>query len=114
MLLMIFWVTPWGVLGQSAHSILISWTYTQGTDAAVGFNVYRGTVTGGPYVKQNATPLALTTLSYTDTSGTANTKYYYVVRGIDAIGIESVNSNEASATMLGNPLAPQAVTAVAQ
>ena len=114
MLLLAFWVTPWAVLGQAAHSILVGWTYTQGTDAAVGFNVYRGTVSGGPYTKQNATPLTVTTLSYTDLSGTAGTKYFYVIRALDAIGLESPNSPEASATMLGNPLAPLGVTAVAQ
>lgn len=100
---------------QAQHSIVVGWaTYVQGADVAVGFNVYRGTISGGPYTKQNVATIPLTTLSYTDTSGTGNTKYFYVVRAVDAIGIESPNSAEVSATMLGTPLAPVGVTAVSQ
>jgi fibronectin type 3 domain-containing protein len=98
----------------TSHSIKVAWTYTQGTDVATGFNIYRGTVSGGPYTRQDSTPIPIATDSYTDTTGTGGTKYFYVVTAVDATGYESIYSTEVSATMLTNPLAPQAVTAVAQ
>jgi hypothetical protein len=103
------------VWGQGTpHSITVGWTFAQGTDIATGFNVYRATVSGGPYTKQTATPLPLLTTTYVDTTGVGGTKYFYVVTSIDAQGNESVNSNEASATFLANPAVPQGVTAVAK
>jgi len=96
---------------QTQHSITIGWSYTQGADLATGFNVYRGTTTGGPYTKQNTTPIAVTTLTYVDTAGAGATKYFYVVTAIDSSGFESAFSSEVSATFLSNPLAPAGVTA---
>lgn len=58
-----------------------------------GYNVYRGTVSGGPYVKI-AEMVALT--SYTDCGLSAGT-YYYVVTSVDSNGVESAYSNEAVA-----------------
>jgi hypothetical protein len=66
----------------------------------VSYAVYRGTTSG----TESATPVAagLTATSYTS-SGLANgTKYYYVVRAVNATGA-SAPSNEASAT----PTAPK-------
>lgn len=108
-----FWILPWHSLAQTAHNITVSWTYTQGSDIATGFNVYRGTVSGGPYSKLTATPLSIATLTYADTSGTGGTTYYYVVTAVDATGSESANSAQASAVFLGNPAIPAGVTAVA-
>jgi fibronectin type 3 domain-containing protein len=100
---------------QTIHHIDITWTYVQGTDLAVGFNVYRSTTTGGPYAKLNATPLTLATLLYQDFSGTGNIKYFFVVTAVDISGIESLNSNEVNAIFLASsPLAPQNATAVAK
>ena len=99
---------------QSQHSITVAWTFTQGADAAIGFNVYRGTTTGGPYVALNTTPLPLTTLTYSDAAGVAGTKYFYVITSIDAQGFESGYSTEASAIFLSNPAVPSGVTATAK
>lgn len=100
---------------QTPHSITISWTYTQGTDLATGFNVLRSTTSGGPYTQISpALPLSITTLSYQDSTGVAGTKYFYVVMAVDANGSQSANSTEVSAVFLGNPLAPQGVTATAK
>ena len=62
-----------------------------------GYRVYRGTVTGGPYVDQ--TSGALPALSYNDSSVTAGSTYYYVVTSIDSNGVESAYSNEAKAAV---------------
>lgn len=102
-------------VAQTAHSILLSWTYTQGTDAGTGFNVYRSTVTGGPYSKLTSAPLAATQLSFTDSTGTGGTKYFYVVTAIDSLGVESANSNESSAIFVSSsPNAPAGLTAIAK
>jgi TolB protein len=42
---------------------------------------------------------ALAGTSFTDTSVQAGVTYFYVVTAVDASGNESVNSNEASATI---------------
>jgi hypothetical protein len=96
------------------HSITVAWTYAQGSDLATGFNVYRGIATGGPYTKLNASPLAITILSYADSTGTGGIKYFYVVTAVDAVGSESAPSPEASAIFLSNPAVPSAVTATAK
>ena len=101
-------------LAQTSHNITVGWTYTQGTDLATGFNVYRAAVSGGPYGKLTISPLSIGTLSYADTSGTGGTKYFYVVTAIDGSGVESVNSSEVSATFISSsPNAPAGVTATA-
>lgn len=100
---------------SSGHSIVLAWTYSQGTDAATGFNVYRSLTTGGPYTKLVSTPLAATLLTYTDTTGVGNTKYFYVVTAVDSTGVESLDSNESSATFISSsPNAPAGLTAVAK
>ena len=107
--------SPAAPQGTSGHSISLAWTYTQGTDTASGFNVYRSLTSGGPYNKLTTTPLPVGTLVYSDTTGTGNTKYFYVVTAIDSLGVESINSNEAFATFISSsPNAPAGLTAVAK
>jgi hypothetical protein len=77
------------------HSVDLSWTAS--TSAVSGYNVYRGTVSGGPYTKINSS--LITTLTYTDTTVQSGTTYYYVATAVDSNGDESVNSNEASASI---------------
>ena len=61
-----------------------------------GYNVYRSTMSGGPYGQIN-TPI-VTTNAYTDNNVTNGTTYYYVVTAVDTSDNESGNSNEYSAT----------------
>ena len=83
-------------LAGGSHLVDLSWTAS--TSTVVGYNIYRGTVSGGPYtVKLNATPVSGT--SYTDTAVVAGQAYYYVVTAVDSSGVESVYSNQASATI---------------
>lgn len=100
---------------SGSHNIGLAWTYTQGTDLGTGFNVYRSTTTGGPYSKLTSAPLAVTQLSFTDSTGTGGTKYFYVVTAIDSLGVESANSNESSAIFVSSaPNAPAGLTTVAK
>ena len=63
---------------------------------AAGYNVKRGTTSGGPYYLVTA---ALTGASYTDTSVTNGVTYFYVVTATNQIG-ESGPSAEASLTLV--------------
>jgi hypothetical protein len=78
------------------HSVDLSWTASQ-SSGVVGYNLYRGTVSGGPYSKVNSTPNADTT--YTDTTVTAGQTYFYVAKGVDTNNVESGPSNQVQATI---------------
>ncbi len=73
-----------------------------------GYNVYRATVTGGPYTKQNTS--LLSSSNYTDNSVTNGTTYYYVVTAVDTSTNESDNSDEVSATPYADTTPPAAPT----
>lgn len=79
----------------TAHTVGLSWTAS--TSIVAGYNVYRGTQTGGPYQKVNASLQSL--LGFTDSAVSSGQTYFYVVTAVDASGNESVNSNEASAAI---------------
>jgi hypothetical protein len=71
------------------HSVDLSWN---GTSTVVGYNVYRGSQSGGPYTKINSALDASTT--YTDSSVQAGQIYYYVTTAVDSSGAESSYSNQ--------------------
>ena len=77
------------------HSVGLSWTAS--TSPVVGYNVYRGSVSGGPYTLITGSLVAGT--AYTDLTVQAGQTYFYVVTAVDASGNESVFSNEVSATI---------------
>jgi len=78
-----------------SHSVTLSWTAS--TSSVVGYYVYRGTLTGGPYTKLNSTPLV--TITYDDGTVQSGLIYFYVVTAMDSNNVESVHSNEISATI---------------
>jgi fibronectin type 3 domain-containing protein len=63
----------------------------------VGYNVYRGTISGGPYAK--VTPSPVTSLGDTDSSVSSGQTYYYVVTAVDSSNNESADSNQAVASI---------------
>jgi len=68
------------------------WEHNDGTHH---YNVYRGTASGGPYLKIGSTDSTYST--YTDTAGlVVGTTYYYVVREANALDEERCQSNETS------------------
>jgi hypothetical protein len=77
------------------HSASLSWT--DGGSAIAGYNVYRGSVSGGPYTKINSALAPNTT--YSDNSVLAGQAYYYVTTAVDGNGVESAHSNEAQAVI---------------
>lgn len=78
-----------------AHSATLSWTAS--TSTVFGYNVYRGSVSGGPYMLVNTSLVTL--LTFTDSSVQSGLTYYYVTTAVDGSGNESVNSNEAKAVV---------------
>jgi hypothetical protein len=82
-------------IALAAGSYLVDLSWTGSTSAVIGYNVYRGTVSGGPYTIVNSSPVAGT--SYTDISVQLGQTYYYVVTAVSPNGVESVYSNQATA-----------------
>jgi len=77
----------------ASYSVTLSWTPSSSSYA--GFNVYRGTVSGGPYAKVNSA--LIPTATYTDSTVTAGQTYYYVATEVDTAGAESAYSTPTSA-----------------
>jgi hypothetical protein len=82
-------------LSGTSHWVSLSWTAS--TSAVVGYYVYRGSQSGGPYTQLNST--AVTTTSYSDTTVTPGQTYYYVVMSVDSSNVESSASNQVSAVV---------------
>jgi hypothetical protein len=78
-----------------SHSATVNWNAS--TSAVIGYNVYRGSVSGGPYQKINASPDAAT--SFTDSTVQAGQIYYWVVTAVTSSNAESAYSSQVSATI---------------
>ena len=79
----------------TAHTVRASWAAS--TSVVSGYNVYRGTVSGGPYTKLNGSLIAL--LAYTDATVLSGQTYFFVTSAVDGSGNESVFSNEVAAVV---------------
>jgi hypothetical protein len=84
-----------GIVSQN-HSVDLSWTASSSQNV-VGYNIYRGNQSGGPYAKINSSLDSST--SYTDSSVTDGNTYYYVTTAVNSDNEESVYSNQAQATI---------------
>jgi hypothetical protein len=76
------------------HSVSLSWG---ASTSVVGYNVYRGGTSGGPYTKINSALDAST--NYTDSSVQAGQTYYYVTTAVNSSGTESAYSNQVQAVI---------------
>jgi hypothetical protein len=86
---------PTSLAATGGSSVGLSWTATVDTYAS-GYDVLRGTVSGGPYsVVKSVTPRTTTS---TSDAPAANGTYYYVLRSVFQ-NWTSVNSNQASASV---------------
>jgi hypothetical protein len=77
------------------HSVHLNWARISSTDV-LAYNVYRGTQSGGPYVRLN--PALLANPDYLDTTVLAGQTYYYTVTAVSA-ATESGRSAEAVAVI---------------
>ena len=77
------------------HSVDLSWNAS--VSQVAGYNIYRGTVSGGPYTRLNSGLESST--SYTDSTPQAGQTYFYVTTAVDDNGTESSFSNQAQAVI---------------
>jgi fibronectin type 3 domain-containing protein len=76
------------------HIVHLTWTASTNVS---GYNIYRGTVSGGPYSMINSSLDATT--AYADSTVTAGQTYYYVVTSVDSSSKESGYSNQTTAVV---------------
>ena len=80
--------------GAEAGTVNLAWDYVQGSDPAVGFNVYRQTSCSGVFIRLNSGLLPLTPLMFVDTTiPLAGGLFCWQVKAQDALGSESTPSN---------------------
>jgi len=80
---------------QKQQAVTLTWAAS--TSSVSGYNVYRGSASGGPYTRLNTVLEAST--NYVDNSVAGGTTYFYTVTAQDAGGVESYFSNEESVTI---------------
>ncbi|MBV9480618.1 MAG: choice-of-anchor D domain-containing protein [Acidobacteria bacterium] len=78
------------------HSVTLSWNASTSRNV-VGYNIYRGNVSGGPYTRINTTPDPH--LQNVDNNVQGGHTYYYVVTAVDSAGAESVYSGQVKAVV---------------
>jgi fibronectin type 3 domain-containing protein len=79
--------------GAPRKTYTVHLTWDPSTSKVTGYNIYRGTTSGGPYSKLNSRLDGDT--SYVDSTVSAGHTYYYVARAVNSRGEESTNSNQA-------------------
>jgi hypothetical protein len=75
---------------QQNYSVSLTWDAS--TSSVSGYNVYRSSVSGGPYAKMNGSVDPTTT--YTDNTVAPSSTYYYVTTAVNSSGQESGYSNQ--------------------
>ena len=82
--------------GSAGNYVILSWNASPSQDV-VGYNVYRGKTSGGPYRKINRN--LHTRTRFTDCGVVAEHTYYYVTTAVNSQGDESGYSNQAQAVI---------------
>jgi hypothetical protein len=82
---------------QTSPTYTVSLSWDASTSVVTGYNVYRGTQSGGPYVKLTSSPQP--GVSYTDSTVQDSSTYYYVSTSVNSQGQESSYSNQATAVI---------------
>jgi hypothetical protein len=80
-----------------SHSVDVAWDPSS-SSTLQGYNVYRSTVSGGPYTRLSST-LSTSTLLLTDTTPVSGKQYFYVVTAVDTSGAESSASAQVGVTI---------------
>jgi len=82
---------------QTSPPYTVSLSWDASTSDVTGYNVYRGTQSGGPYVKLTSSPQPGT--SYVDSAIQDGSTYFYVSTSVNSEGEESSYSNQATAAI---------------
>lgn len=80
-------------VSQTTHSVGLKWT-ASASSGVTGYNVYRSTISGGPYTKLVSSPVS--SLQYTDSKVQSGVTYFYVVTALTG-GSESSYSSQTAA-----------------
>jgi IPT/TIG domain len=75
------------------HTVSLAWTGS--TSSIAGYNVYRGSTSGGPYARLNSALVSGT--SFNDNNVQSGNTYFYVTTAVDNNNVESGDSNQAEA-----------------
>jgi len=75
-------------------SVTLSWNPS--SSPVIGYNVYRGTTSGGPYPSR-LTSSPQPTTSFVDNTVASGVNYYYVATAVDQDSVESDYSNQITA-----------------
>jgi hypothetical protein len=78
-----------------SHSVSLSWS-SSGSQIA-GYNVYRSSVSNGPYTRINSA--LVVPMNYSDQTVSSGATYYYTVTAVGTNGVESAYSSQVSATI---------------
>jgi len=87
--------TGTGVQVSQQHIVSLMWSAS--TSTITGYNVYRGTQSGGPYSKVN--PAIQVATSYSDSTVQSGRTYFYVATAVASDSTESNYSNEVVAVV---------------
>ncbi|MGA2003306.1 MAG: choice-of-anchor D domain-containing protein [Terriglobales bacterium] len=82
-------------VASGSHYVDLTWN-SEGGDVA-GYNIFRGTVSGGPYEQINGS--LDTSTSYTDNTVVGGASYYYVATAVNTEGQQSGYSNQIEVTI---------------
>jgi hypothetical protein len=85
-------LTPANLTAKASDVAQVSLSWVQSPNT-VSYNVYRGGVSGGPYVFKANVPVTET--AYVDNTVIPGAAYYYVVTAVNNSGVNSAYSNEA-------------------
>jgi hypothetical protein len=81
--------------GTTQHTVALSWSPS--SSSVAGYNIYRGTVSGGPYTLINASLETATV--YSDSTVQGSKTYFYVATAVDSSQNESAFSNQTTAVI---------------
>jgi hypothetical protein len=81
--------------GTSSHSVILAWH--SAANSVVGYNVYRGAASQGPFAKINSTPNPKAT--FIDAGVASGKTYFYVTTAVNQKGHESKFSNQVRVTI---------------
>jgi len=84
-----------GVGASTTYTVSLAWDPS--TSPVVGYNVYRGTISGGPYTRINSATDPSTV--YSDATVQDGLTYYYVTTAVAGDGSESTYSNQTLAVI---------------
>jgi len=77
------------------HTVALSWQPS--VSQVTGYNVYRGSQSGGPYTRMNSSSDSST--NFDDSTVQSGNSYFYQVTSVDSSGVESVPSSPVEAVI---------------